>query len=191
MVSDLELVRPGAAVERKASCVMSTAARVRYGSMLVVAVSVGLIAEVSLAQKIPCGTVLRELHRVERRGAIDGGDPGRIAKSLRTTAAWVEKCAAVYGRRLQTDLDARSRRELQERVWEEHESEEVGREERATEGDVVVDPVPYRDKARQRGFSRREEDWSPYQHRAWSPDYGDEWSPQVVDPHRAAPGSPR
>ncbi len=166
---------------------MTKAKGVKCGSMLVVWLSVCLVAEVSFAQRIPCGTVLRELHRVEVRGSTDGGDPGRIAKSLGTTSAWVEKCAAVYGRRLKTDLGARSRREAQERVWEEREPEEVAREERLTEGDVVVDPAPYRDKVRQRGFSRSKEDWEPYQHRAWGPNTGKQWSPYLVDPYRAAP----
>ena len=54
-----------------------------------------------VAQRIPCTDVLRELHRVERYGALHGGDAGRIGKSLGTSADWVERCAEVYGRRLQ------------------------------------------------------------------------------------------
>ncbi len=146
-----------------------------------------LVASVSLAQRVPCTTVLAELHRVERRGGLRGGDPGRIAKVLGTSPAWVEKCAAVYGRRMQSDLESQRRAEALERVWEEHEPEEVAREELVTEGDVVQAPAPYSDKARQRAFSMRRQDWEPYEHRPWGPNTGRQWSPYTVDRHRELP----
>ena len=139
-----------------------------------------------LAQKVPCTTVLRELHRAERFGALRGGDPGRIAKTLGTSADWVERCADVYGRRLQARAGGQ-RRAQRELAWESDEYEEVAAEEIETDGDVVVDPPRYRDKVRQREFTRRDEDWEPYTQDAWKPNTGKKWAPDVIDPHRAMP----
>ena len=138
------------------------------------------------ARKIPCTKVLSELHRVERFGALHGGDPGRIAKSLGTTTAWVEKCASTFGRRLQYRPRATQRRLLQEPIWESAEEEELGEEERETEDDILVNPIPYRDKVRARNAARRKQDWRPYEHGAWEIK-NKAWSPYLTDPHRSSP----
>ncbi len=151
-----------------------------------IALLIGLFAVPTSAQRIPCTKVLSELHRVERAGALHGGDPGRIAKSLGTTTAWVEKCAHSYGRRLQWRPRATQRRLLQEPVWEAEEVGEVGEEERETEDDILVNPIPYKDKERARAAMRRKQAWSPYEHGPWEVK-NKVWSPYLVDPHRTHP----
>lgn len=157
------------------------------GAFLSLPCLVGLVPVKSLAQRVPCQTVLHELHRIERRQNGRPANARRVAEMLGTKDTWVEKCASMYGRRLEMDFASAERRENQERRWEESEPEEVGREERATKGDVVMAPAPYRDKARQRGFTLGEQDWEPYQQRAWEPNAGRQWQPYIVDPHRSEP----
>jgi len=131
--------------------------------------------------------VLHQLQRSEIYGNLRGAEPSRVAKVLGTSVAWVEKCAAVYGRRLQGKRVPSERREARERAWESGESEEVGREELETAGDVIVDPVPYKDKQRQRALVQREDDWQPVQRDDWKPNTGKRWSPFLVDPFRTKP----
>lgn len=155
-----------------------------------------LSTSASFAQRVPCTEVLRKLSRVEGVGIRGADDSHQVAKSLGTTSSWVEKCASLYGRRLRSRPGSRSRREAEERYWEQNEPEEIAREDRETDGDVIVDPAPYRDKARQRGFSLSKnldsfEDpehlWSPYEHQPWSPNTGKRWSPYPIDRHRTIP----
>ncbi len=137
-------------------------------------------------QNVPCHEVLRELHRSELGGRIRGTEAGRVAAKLRTSSAWVDRCATVYGRRLKDREQATKRRESQEPIWELHEPGEIGREELEA-GEVVIQSAPYKDKARLRAFVEREEDWQPFQANEWQPNPGKKWSPYLYDPHRTVP----
>ena len=79
------------------------------------------------AQQVPCHEVLRELHRSELIGRLGGPEPGRVAAKLKTSSAWVDRCATLYGRRLKDRERARKRRESQEPIWELHEPGEIAR----------------------------------------------------------------
>ncbi len=155
--------------------------RVRYLPILIVLSSVHVAP--TLGQRLPCTTVLRELHKVEQLGGLRGGDPGRIAKTLGTTTAWVERCASAFGRRLQSPGSSERRRLQQEPLWESSEPDELAREELDTESDVLVNAVPYRDKARARGFNRNADDWRPFELQGWEPSTR-QWSPYLYDPQR-------
>lgn len=160
-------------------------------SLALVATAILMVAGVALpasGQKVPCPSVVREMHRIELRNGNRAPTAELVAKSLGTSAAWVERCAETYGRRLQVDELASDRRERYERDWESNEAEEVGREERETADDVVVDVIPrYRDKRRQRGFRANEQDWLPEEHDPWEPNAGRQWSPYLYDPYRTEP----
>jgi hypothetical protein len=147
-----------------------------------------LVATTAWGQRIPCTTVLRELHRAELRGEIRGADARRVALDLGTSTVWVAKCAAVYGRRLRGASEASESREFQDSYWESEELDETAREERETAGEVAIAPAPYRDSARQRGFLRNEKEWAPQEHSPWEPDTGHEWSPFIDDPFRTLRG---
>lgn len=138
----------------------------------------------ALAQKVPCSKVLRRLNTAELKGDVRGADPRRVAIALGTSEAWVERCAAVYGRRLRLDSDEVRHREDYDPKWESDEVDETSREELETSGDVAYDPNPYRDKARQRAFLRNRRDWVPFEHTPWEPNTGHEWSPYIDDPMR-------
>lgn len=155
----------------------------------VLSVALAVLATgVAWGQRVPCATVLRELHRAERGGTGRGADARVIAVDLGTTPAWVSKCAAVYGRRLTGTHESAENREFLDSAWESREPDELAQEERETAGEVAVDPAPYRDSARQRAFLRSRKEWAPYEHPGWQPDTGQEWSPFIDDPLRTMDG---
>lgn len=160
---------------------------IRRASTLSAALAV-LATGVAWGQRVPCTTVLRELHRAERDGEFRGADARVVAVDLGTTSAWVAKCAAVYGRRLRGTSESAENREFLDSAWESREPDETAQEERETAGEVAVDPAPYRDGARQRAFLRSRKEWAPYEHPGWQPDTGHEWSPYIDDPHRTMDG---
>lgn len=137
-----------------------------------------------LANNVPCATVLRKLQQVERGGDTRGADPRRVAISLGTSVAWVERCATVHGRRLRLGPEERRSREVFDPRWESDEPEETAREELETEGDVAFRPNPYKDKVRQREFLRNEREWQPFEKQPWEPHTGYAWEPFVDDPLR-------
>jgi hypothetical protein len=143
----------------------------------------GLAAVPVEAQRVPCPKVLSAINRAERGGITHRGDPVRIGQQLDASPLWVEKCASIYGRRLSRAAPGAEKRLSQEEGWESRERRELSREELEVRGDVLVDPAPYRDKARQRSFNEFAEDWEVSE-RGWRPDYGDEWSPYIVDTQR-------
>lgn len=137
-----------------------------------------------LANKVPCATVLRRLQQVERVGDVRGADPRRVALSLGTSVAWVERCATAHGRRLRVGREEIRNPEVFAPRWESDEPEETASEELATEGEVAFAPNPYKDKVRQREFLRNRKDWRPFEHTPWQPNTGHEWYPYVEDPLR-------
>lgn len=145
---------------------------------------IALMAPPVWAGQVPCAAVLKQLHRTEGRGDYRGADARRVARSLDTSVAWVEECAAVYGRRLRPGRAPRVNREEVDSFWEENEPEERAIEELETQGEVAFDPAPYRDRARQRGFMRNDREWAPYEHPEWAPNTGYKWSPYIDDPMR-------
>lgn len=166
---------------------LATRVRPLFRRALLVAILLAGGAADVLAQRVPCPEVVRALSRGEVRGRPRTASAQEVAKALGTSSAWVERCAVAYGRRVDRGELSSQGREVHERNWESREPEEIGREEKETADDVVVDALPYKDKARQRAFSRGEEEWAPAEADAWKPNTGRQWSPYISDPHRTMP----
>lgn len=131
-----------------------------------------------------CSQVLRELHR---RHGSDGAipDAARIATRLGTDSAWVEKCAATYGRRVKAKVRRPTENDspaLTAKI-EEKEFEETAREERNQQANIVqgdLDNYKDRDRIRQIDPDSSAE-WEPYITHEWRPYVGHEWAPYLLD----------
>ena len=133
-----------------------------------------------------CAVILRSLHDVTGHNGARIPDPVKVAKRLGVDAAWVERCAASYGRRLKRHEEERpvdTDSPLIE-TREEQEYEEVGREEKETAGDkyFTVIEEDELDRKRLKNFdadSRME--WEPFETHEWEPNTGREWEPFLLD----------
>jgi hypothetical protein len=88
-------------------------------------VLVAMLPARSVAGRVSCALVLKEIDRVTGRRGNYRPDAARIARRLGVEPAWVHRCAQVYGRRLDgaVRLGDEEREDQQER-WEEVEPEE-------------------------------------------------------------------
>lgn len=141
----------------------------------------------AVAQGRPdCTEVLREFHH--HHGSDSGlPDAAKIASKLETDAAWVEKCAATYGRRVKAK-DAKPTEDDSQGLTakvEEKEFEETGREERDDETDTNVaqgDEGTYKDRDRVREIDPDSSaEWEPYLTHEWEPKTSHEWEPYLLD----------
>src|SRR5262245_5736027 len=120
-----------------------------------------------------CAKVIREMHRV--RGHKRAPDAVKIAEHLDTDSAWVESCAASYGRRIKSskvpqapdvEADLREKREVEE-------FEELSREEKAGLGERYVTIIENDDTDRKNLKNSRMTDsvneWEPYETHQWEP----------------------
>jgi hypothetical protein len=147
---------------------------------------VGLgFAERADAQGRPdCAQVLRQLHRVGGRDGAGTPASARIAAKLGTDSAWVERCAATYGRRVKprdrkvTEGDEGLTAKAESREYEETAREEYHEDENYAQGD----PDDYKDRDRQRGINPDSSaEWEPYLTHEWAPYVTHEWAPFLRD----------
>jgi len=152
--------------------------------LVVVVALAPLLGGTAAAQRPPCAEVVHEMNHLANAGSARGNDAEHLARRLKTTPLWVEKCASIYGRRLRnvpTDSDERVRREEK---WESEEATEVGREELEAQGDVLTRAPRERDRARQRQMNQVQQEWEPVEHAPWEPNLGHDWNPYLVDEQR-------
>ncbi|MFN8643155.1 MAG: hypothetical protein U0802_16410 [Candidatus Binatia bacterium] len=131
-----------------------------------------------------CAAVLHQLHRTGGRDGAGTPDADRIAAKLGTDGAWVEHCAAAYGRRVkpherkQTENDEGLTAKAESREYQEVAREERGEPENYAQGD----PDNYKDRDRLRGIDPDSSaEWEPYLTHEWSPYVTHEWSPYILD----------
>jgi hypothetical protein len=138
----------------------------------------------AVAQRIPCSEVMHEINRLSGAGSSRHDDAEYLARRLKTSLVWVEKCASIYGRRLKTvplDSDERVRRE---ELWESEEPVEVGRDELEARGEALSRVTRERDRARQRQMNQLHQEWEPAEHEPWESNLGHTWNPYLVDQQR-------
>jgi hypothetical protein len=131
-----------------------------------------------------CAEVLRALHH--RPGDDEGKpDAAKIASKLGTDSAWVEKCAAAYGRRVKHKEPRPSEDDSQSLTAkvEEKEFEETAREERDQQANIVQGDLDnYKDRDRIREIDPDSSaEWEPYITHEWEPDTGHQWEPYILD----------
>ena len=157
---------------------------------LLVLLPVALFAAVGVAPpadaqgRPDCTEVLRQLHRAGGRDGAGTPDASRIATKLGTDSAWVERCAASYGRRVKPHEPKRGEGgEGLTAKAESREYEEVAREERGEpENYAQGDPDNYKDRDRMRGVDPDSSaEWEPYLTHEWSPYVTHEWTPFILD----------
>jgi len=142
---------------------------------------VAVAAPPVVAQGRPdCAAVVRAMHKLKKRGGGRTLDSARIAIQLDTDSAWVERCAASYGRR----IHAASRQEPDQDVLsarrEAEEYEELAREEMEQFANRVQEDL--RDGVyanRNKGHGPNPDssaEWEPFITHEWRPYVTHEWT---------------
>lgn len=144
----------------------------------------GLAVPADAQGRPDCTQVLRQLHRVGGRDGAGTPDAARIAAKLGTDSAWVERCAATYGRRVKprdrkpSEAGAGLTAKAESREYEEVAKEERDMQENYAQGD----PDDYKDRDRLRGIDPDSSaEWEPYLTHQWEPYVTHEWSPYILD----------
>jgi hypothetical protein len=142
----------------------------------------------ALAQGRPdCSAVLRKLHDASGANESRVPDAAKVARKLGVDAAWVERCAASYGRRVKprkpdathdTDGEFAERREVEE-------YDELSEEEKETVGDTYYTSIDNDLQDRRKLKNSRNADtineWNPMETHEWDPNLGHEWRPYLHD----------
>ena len=158
-------------------------------SVILLLLAAGLAAPATLlAQGRPdCSAVLRKLNDAGGSNESRVPDAAKVARKLGVDAAWVERCAASYGRRVkarqpdvahETDTEFAERREVEE-------FDELSHEEKETIGDTYFTSIENDLQERRRLKNARDEDtineWNPMETHEWEPNLGHEWRPYLHD----------
>ncbi len=138
-----------------------------------------------LARRIPCTEVLSELDHIVSQPGVASPDPIKVARRLDTEPAWVERCAALFGRRLKRNAPTHGLSpEDEEERWESEEPEEQAPEDKEARGEnyfpqLENDTKDRRNLKKFNGDSSNE--WDITEHDPWQPDTGKEWTPFLRD----------
>lgn len=138
-----------------------------------------------LAHRIPCTDVLSELDHIVSQPGVTTPDPLKVARRLETEPSWVERCAALYGRRVKRDVPTHGlTREEEEERWESEEPEEQAPEDKEARGENYF-PQLENDAKDRRELKRFNADssneWDIQEQKPWEPDTGKEWTPFLHD----------
>jgi hypothetical protein len=133
------------------------------------------------ARRVSCTDVLGQLDRMS--DDADGKPPEaeRVADLLQTDAAWVQRCANTYGRRVtMAAKNGEADAEGDEERLEGDEPEEIAPEEKKAAGDAYEGEVQD-EKRRARRFGEDAHEWQPAMQKPWAAQTGDQCQPTLLD----------